>query len=212
MHTVSEKKSKRSFCSLIKQTYFLLGQKHFSCRFSTLYYLSYLTSCGVQVCKPYILCNLCVTCSLLLAVTNVVHGYSLTIPLKCDPCFHYAYMMRVGREEEIGFRRLPLSFAPTGLIKVTGWMYRTFEIPIGRGSNNNRKGIFHWVICDYTNIRYRSVVAKLLNHTIHVTPVHKAKGSVTYPLISRSISWRMDPLLDKHLETNEYSRCYATDE
>lgn len=158
-------KSKRSLYSLIKQTYFFLGQKHFSSRFSTLYTLvisSHLTSCGARICKPYILFNLYVTCSLLLAFTNVMHGYSLTIPLKWDPCFHYAYMTRVRRGEEIGFRRLLLSFTATGLIKVTGWIYTTFGIQIGGGNNNDQKGIFHCVLCDFANIRYRSVMAKLI--------------------------------------------------
>jgi hypothetical protein len=47
-----------------------------------------MTSCGAQICKPCILFNLCAMCSLLLAFTNVMHGYSLTIPLKCDLCLY----------------------------------------------------------------------------------------------------------------------------
>lgn len=138
----------------------LLRTKTFlqSFQYTILVISRHLTNCGAQICKPYILLNLCVTCSILLHSPMLCMGTVWRFLWNAI----LAFTMTILRGEEIGFRRLLLSFTATGLIKVTGWIYREFGIQIGSGNNNDQRGIFRCVLCDFANIRYRSVVAKLI--------------------------------------------------
>jgi hypothetical protein len=125
--------------------------------------------------------------------SRVVYMYFLDSPMLCtDTVWRFLWneilafnMTKVRRGKEIEFRRLPLSFTATGLLKVTSWIYRTFGIQIDSGNNNDRKSIFHCVLCDSENIGYRPVVVKPI--TLYVIPLHKPKGYLTHPYISWSI-------------------------